>query len=103
VLVVVVTVDGDLGDQAVELGVGSADAAHSWGPFTAWLAEAGRGRVVGSGSHALEAADGLVHANGGGLVVEVDDRSADAVEVAGAGVVVDADAVADAELGERLG
>ena len=52
---------------------------------------------------AFEAADGLVDADGGGLVVEVDDRSVDAVQVAGAGVVVDADAVADAELGERLG
>jgi hypothetical protein len=45
---------------------------------------------------ACEAADWLVDADGGGLVVEVDDRSVDAVEVAGAGVVVDADAVVGA-------
>ncbi len=46
---------------------------------------------------------GLVDADGGALVVEVDDRSANAVQVAGAGVVIDADAVTDTELSERLG
>ena len=52
---------------------------------------------------ALEAADGPVDADGGGLVVELNDCSVDAVQVAGAGVVVDADAVADVELDERFG
>jgi hypothetical protein len=43
-----------------------------------------------------------VDADGGALLVEVHDRAVNAMQVAGAGVVVDADAVADAELGERL-
>jgi hypothetical protein len=52
---------------------------------------------------ALEAADGPVDANRRALIVEVHDRAVDAVQVAWTGTVVDADAVADAELGESLG
>jgi hypothetical protein len=44
-----------------------------------------------------------VDADDCGLVVEVDDGAVDAVEVAGGGVVVDADAVAGFELCERFG
>jgi len=51
---------------------------------------------------ACEAAGGPVDADGGALLVELDDRAVDAVQVAGAGVLVNADAVAEVELGERL-
>src|ERR1700694_511842 len=52
---------------------------------------------------ALEAADRAVQAYGCAVLVELDDVALDAVQVAGAGVVVDADAVTDVEHRERFG
>jgi len=50
----------------------------------------------------VEASDGAVEADGGALVVEVDDRAALAVEVARADGVVDAHLIADAQFSKRV-
>lgn len=76
------------------------------GLLAGWLSGGWREPVENEGwaadLTAFEAAAGPVDADGGGLLVEVHDSAVDAVQVAGAGVVVDADAVADVEPGERL-
>lgn len=48
----------------------------------------------------VEASDEAVQADGGSLVVDLDDRAMEAVEVAGADRVVDPHVLADAEFGE---
>lgn len=49
----------------------------------------------------VEAAYGAVQADGGPLVIELDDGAVETLEVAGADGVVDAHLVADAQLGQR--
>ena len=51
---------------------------------------------------ALETANGAVHADGRGAVIEFDHDALDAVEVAGCCVVVDPHAVADVQHRERF-
>ena len=51
---------------------------------------------------ACEASDGAVHADGGGVIVEV-DCAVDALQVAGFGAAVDAHVITDVQPGERLG
>ncbi len=49
----------------------------------------------------MKASDGAVQADGGPFVVELDNGAVETLEVAGADGVVDADLVADAQLGQR--
>jgi hypothetical protein len=99
--VFVVAVDGDLVDQAVELGIGSSGWAHGGtglflGGSGGWVQPVQDERRAADLT-AFEAADRAVHADGRGVLVEFHDVALDAVQVAGAGVVVDPDAVADVE------
>jgi hypothetical protein len=99
--VLVVGVDGDLFDQVVEFGIGLARWAHGFS-----LSGGGVGAVQDEWWAAdlavFEPADRAVHAHDGGVLVQLDDHALDAVQVAGAGVVIDPHAVSDREHRERF-
>jgi hypothetical protein len=94
-LVLVVAVDGDLFDQRVEfasrLAWRAGVIAVSLGSG-GWVQAVQQQRWTLADLAASGAADGLVDADGGGVLVEFDHDAFDTAEVLGSGVVVEADA-----------